>query len=353
MTISIISFTQKGIQLSEKIAQKLEGTESLLYTKCSLYDKENPDIRFVDEKITQWAGHQMQENNVLLFIGACQIAVRAVAPHITDKLHDSPVLVADEKGRYVIPILAGHIGGANELALVIAQTIGAEAVITTATDVNRQFAVDLFAKKNELFLVNKEGIAKVSSKVLAGQTVTIAIETGHVQQNTCWPQQLRRAGYPPIQPVDIVVSSEERPFDAAILLKPREYVIGMGCKKNKEADKIAAFIRQSLEEAGIADTQIAALASVVLKSKEPGLLAWSRQQNIAFITYTAEELQEVTGDFQGSDFVREKTGVDNVCERAALKAAGKDAVLVYQKHAQDGMTVAVAKRKWSVGFYEL
>ena len=105
-------------------------------------------IRYVEEGMGEWAGKQMAEKHTLLFIGACGIAVRAIAPYITDKLHDSAVLVMDEGGNYIIPILSGHVGGANEIAVKIAVEIGAVPVITTATDINGKFAVDLFAKRN-------------------------------------------------------------------------------------------------------------------------------------------------------------------------------------------------------------
>lgn len=118
----------------------------------------------VQESVSVWAGEQMAAHHALVFVGACGIAVRAIAPWITDKLHDSPVLVMDEQGQYVIPLLSGHVGGANELAVRLAGELGAVPVITTATDLHGSFAVDLFAKRNDLWIHNREGIARVSAK---------------------------------------------------------------------------------------------------------------------------------------------------------------------------------------------
>lgn len=95
--------------------------------------------------------------------------MRAIASSVNNKLKDSPVIVIDELGKFVIPILSGHMGGANELAVLLAELMNATPVITTATDINNKFAVDVFAKKCRLAIVNKDGIAKVSSKVLAGK----------------------------------------------------------------------------------------------------------------------------------------------------------------------------------------
>ena len=294
----------------------------------------------------------MQEKNALLFIGACGIAVRAIAPSLTDKLHDVPVLVMDERGRYVIPLLSGHVGGANELADYLAGKTGAEPVITTATDINKKFAVDLFAKRNALFIENKDGIVKVSSKVLAGEAISISIEPGHGDRKSCLPSDLRLAAYPPEGFVDVLITSKEDQYDTSLVLRPREYVIGLGCKKGKAAEEINTFVTKKMDELGITTAQIYAVASISLKSGEQGIVSWCDKEGIPFLTYTAEELQEVKGSFTGSSFVREKTGVDNVGERAALKACGDKGKLLTPKYAENGMTIAVAKREWKVCFDE-
>ncbi len=354
MSISIISFTEKGMQRSKRIAEALEIDELEVFAKCSLAKEvcvENA-IQFVEQSIGEWAREQMKERNTLLFIGACGIAVRAIAPCLTDKLHDSPVLVMDEGGEYVIPILSGHMGGANEIAARIALKTGAIPVITTATDINRKFAVDLFAKKNGLHIVNKDGIAKVSSKVLAGRKITIAMESGHIPEGTVIPERIYIVSYPTEQTVDIAVTTGEKENDALLRLRPREYIIGMGCKRGKEEEKIKEFILKSIEEAGISGEQIFAVASIDKKKDEEGLLAWCRKANVPLLTFTAEQLQEQEGDFSTSAFVKEQVGVDNVCERAAIKACTQGGILIYKKHAEDGMTIAIAKREWSIVFDE-
>ncbi len=352
MRLSIISFTDQGRTLSEKIGEMLrESQETRLYTKCRTCagDAVSSFVEYVAAPLYVWAEKQMREKNALLFIGACGIVVRAIAPSVTDKLQDAPVLVMDEMGKYIIPILAGHMGGANELAEYLAKLTGAEPVITTATDLNEKFAVDLFAKRNHLVIGNKEGIVKVSSKALAGKQITIALEPGH-DNFVRLPEGVRLLSYPPAEPVDVLISSQEVGFEAAIYLKPKEYIIGMGCKKGKPVDQINGFIERKMRELGILDTQIYALASISQKRGEPGLLEWCRRKTVLFLTYTAEELREVEGAFQKSAFVKEQVGVDNVCERAAMKACGPDGKLICGKSVENGMTIAVAKREWTVEF---
>lgn len=354
MGLSIISFTENGMHLSIEILEKLENEEITVYTKWSLAkETEIPSfVQFAESTIGEWTKEQMKRKNILLFIGACGIAVRAIAPYIADKLQDSPVLVMDEKGTYVIPILSGHVGGANEIAVQIASKTGAVPVITTATDMNDKFAVDLFAKRNNLHIVNREGIAKVSSKVLAGKRITISIESGHFEKESSCPKEIQLVSYPPKQSVDVVITTEEKKFDALLFLKPKEYAIGMGCKKGKEAEKIAAVIQKSLQKTSLSKNQIFALASIDCKRAEEGLLAWSRKENIPFLTFTAKQLQEVKGNFQSSDFVKKQVGVDNVCERAAFMACKGLGQLIHKKHAEDGITIAIAKREWRITFDE-
>lgn len=352
--LSIISFTEKGAHLSLKLLDMLseEGENAWLYTKCSKYrdGSINKRLRYVYSNTDEWAKVQMSAKSELLFIGACGIAVRAIAPWVVNKLYDSPVLVMDELGTYVIPILSGHVGGANEIAVKIAEMTGSIPVITTATDLNKSFAVDIFAKKNYLYIENKNGIAKVSSKVLRGEKINIAIESHGYGHDSRFANQIKIVDFPPKQPVDVIITTGNCGYNADLVLRPREYVLGMGCKRDKEPEKIAGYIDQTLTALGISKNQVYAICSIDKKRDEAGFLQWSSLERIPFITYSAEELEDVEGDFEVSQFVKSQVGVDNVCERAALKGCGEGGELVYRKHASDGMTIAVAKRDWRVSF---
>ena len=384
MALDIISFTEKGIRLSLDAARRLEeGSPSVycrLFTRCGAsgvlpgkdafgLEEEGragaeaappPDAGkmpsgrsvtgFVAGSVSDWAGERMRRRRAMLFIGACGIAVRSIAPHLKDKLSDSPVLVMDELGKYVIPVLSGHIGGANRLALLLAERMGAEPIITTATDLNGSFAVDLFARENGLRIMDRRKIAEISSKVLSGQKITMAIEEKRLEPGSRPPEEVRLVYRPPEGHVDVEVSSGRERVDASLSLRPREYVIGMGCRKGKPAEDIDAFIREKLEEAGICAGQVAALASIDLKRQEQGFLSWCEKEGLPFLTCSAEALQKVEGSFHGSDFVKERTGVDNVCERAALCACGPGGKLIVKKCARDGMTIAIAKREWRIRF---
>lgn len=345
--LRIISFTEKGLELSKRIARIPGWDQVKLYTAWSGFTGSPKQAEPLREPVTQWAERQMKEHAVLLFVGACGIAVRAIAPYISDKRTDSPVLVMDEQGRYVIPVLSGHLGGANRIAMEIARTFPTKPVITTATDINHCFAVDLFARENQLSVVNKEGIAAVSAKVLAGESITVSVQKFYGYQKlgeTLSSEGVIQIDYPPSQQVDVVITSEKGDFDGALLLRPREYVIGIGCRRDKDPVELENWIRQNLTQAGLDDNQIAMLASIDLKKEERGLKLWAARRHLPFQTFSAEELMKVPGVFTGSAFVKEQAGVDNVCERAALAGSGHGGSLIYGKHAGDGMTIAIARK---------
>lgn len=380
MKLAIISFTENGIKLSQTVAKRLSGHKVTLYTKCSRYTAEDLKVQRVKESLQVWTAQRMAEGDALLFIGACGVAVRAIAPNLTDKLHDVPVLVMDEEGQYVIPILSGHVGGANELAREFADLMDARPVITTATDVQKKFAVDLFAKRNHLEIMNKDGIAKGSAKALAGEQLTIAIRAKNIEcyhpkfcevceedfteaenqllreasmhkqdQEVCGVEPpLRLVPYVKNQQIDIVVSEMPDNKNALIWLRPKRYVVGMGCRKNKASEELLAFYQETLEQAMVEPGEVYALASIDKKKDEPGLLAISERMRIPFFTYTAEELNRVGACVHSSEFVKAQVGVDNVCERAALAGCGANGTLIYEKQAFDGMTIAIAERNWSV-----
>ncbi len=332
MRLEVAAFTERGKALANKL---FDG-----------WQPETVGWKAADCPLSEWAKRCFSDKSALIFIGACGIAVRTIAPFVRDKLSDSPVLVLDESGRYVIPILSGHVGGANELAERIARKIQAEAVITTATDQNGVFAADVFAQKNRLTICNKEGIAAVSSKLLRGERVSISIQDGAAVAG--WENALERTEYPPLGKTDIVISTEEDALKKGILrLRPKPYVLGLGCRRGKEEAEIAEWLRETLP---VPLTEIAYLASVDRKKDESGLRTFAERNRIPFLTFSAEELSALSGDYSGSDFVKQQVGVDNVCERAAMAAAGMGGTLVLRKQSGNGITAALAKRKWSLTF---
>ena len=159
MQVRIISFTDRGQQLAELLADRLCGTATRCGRDCSL---------------AEWVRDAFDSADALIYVGAVGICVRTIAPYIKSKTRDPAVVVIDETGRYVIPVLSGHLGGANDLARRIARLTGAEPVITTATDLAHAFSVDAWARIQGCVVENPGRIKAVSSKILAGDDIVIA-----------------------------------------------------------------------------------------------------------------------------------------------------------------------------------
>ena len=294
--------------------------------------------------LSQWVKDSFSEADEIVFVGACGIAVRAIAPFIVAKDRDPAVVVVDELGKFAIPVLSGHLGGANELARRIACITGGEAVITTATDINGAFAVDLWAKKQGCCLSDIGLIKKISSKILDGTEIIIKSEFNILGEVTKNVAMIRAGEKDPTGKYDIYfgINIKEK---GVLTVIPKICILGIGMRRGTQTEKIKAAVVQFLAENSIDEKAVEGLASIDIKSDEEGLIrfAESKGWNISF--YSADELNELTGTFSSSEFVRQTTGTDNVCERSAAKCAGNEPLI--GKWTCDGITLALAVRKRS------
>ena len=337
--VQVSYITDKGRQLVEKLFS--ENSDILA------------EIKSEDEKLSDFFKRCFEEHQPIVFIGAVGIAVRLLSPCIQNKLKDIPVVVIDELGHFVIPILSGHYGGSNDLAALLAKRIGATAVITTATDINRAFAIDVFARKNGLVISEKEKIKKISSKVLRGEKVRFICDLKEKEFVGEAPAELSEinmnlqndgTGLLCIPDFYIGGEKEKKLFDDALFLYPKRMVLGMGCKKGKSFEQLKAFVLEQYDEEELSKN-LYAICSIDVKSSEIGLLKLCQYFGVKLLTFSSEELEKAEGNFEESDFVKSKVGVGNVCERAAVLGAGQGAELLKTKTSRDGMTLAEAKRR--------
>ena len=314
MSVACLAFTDKGFALAQALARELGGTA----------DRSGQPL-----PLAQWTRQHFDREKALIYVGAAGIAVRAVAPFLQSKTTDPAVVVVDECGRFAIPIVAGHLGGANALARRVGQICGAVPVITTATDVNGVFAIDTWARSQGCVVLHPGQIRKVSGCLLAGKNVRVHTQ---LPVSGTLPQGIRVVQQGPWQ---VYLGVDPQP-ENVLWLVPRCIVLGIGCRKGISAqvleEQFAAF--------GLPPQAVLAVASIDLKAEEPGLLTFCRRHGWPLQVYTAEELAAVPGTFSASSFVAKTTGVDNVCERAAVLASGGK--LLRGKTAGDGVTLATA-----------
>lgn len=349
--IDVFSFTETGSALNRRLLHIFEeqGIACAGYT-IRKYAKEG--LRPLPENMKEKIGGTWGESD-LIFIGAAGIAVRYIAPWVKDKFTDPAVIVIDETCSYVIPLLSGHVGGAVSLADWIALQTGGIPVHTTATDVQEKFAVDVFAKKNYLRIMNRETAKKISAAVLDGETIAV-YAPGFEIRSEQMPGQLvlceseEKCGNYRFQIRIQKETGESGETDKTVLrLEPARVVLGAGCRKGLDPEIFEEQVSAVLEQNGIHPSDLAALASINLKKEESAMRRLAEKWKLPFFIYSAEQLNEVEKVSCTSEFVKKTTGTDNVCERAAqrmcMEVCGKEGKLIRGKYAEAGMTAALVR----------
>ena len=324
MGIYAIAFTQKGIDLGNRLSAVTDGEIKL--HRCE------------EGELIKWTGEHFVSGGAIIFIGAVGIAVRAIAPFLKQKSVDPSVVVIDEQGRFIIPILSGHIGGANSLANALADFLGGTAVITTATDIENVFSVDTWAKNAGLKIANPDKIKLVSAKLLNG---------GSAAFSSVFP-------IGGDLPAGLVHVSDEAPCDFTITylsgvpentlhLVPPVLTLGVGCKKGATAQALESAYTAFMTRCGCHPMAVCKVCSIDLKENEQGLIDFCAAHKLPLRCYTSGQLKQAAGDFTPSEFVEQTTGVDNVCERAAVYGSGGS--LLVRKTVYEGITMALAVKE--------
>ena len=338
MKTVLICFSDAGAVLAQRIADILHLDKSDIHSITKFAEK----YEFTSHKsVCADMGELFSANDALIFIGACGIAVRDIAPHLKNKTVDPAVLVLDDQGKFVIPILSGHIGGANALANHLAAQLGAVPVITTATDGSGKFSCDTWAVTHNCAISSMKTAKDVSAAIL---TADVPVSTEFALPETL-PNGLT-AGNTGELGIFIGIHTDE-PYMSTLRLIPRIVTLGIGCRRDTPMETIFAVVKETLEEHRIDTRAVGCVASIDVKADEAGLLACAKVLKAQTVFYTADELNAVPGEFAESEFVRKTVGVGNVCERAAVCGGG---TLIIPKTAKDGVTVAAAVNEWRIEF---
>lgn len=285
----------------------------------------------------------------LLFIMASGIAVRAIAPYIVSKASDPAVLVMDECGKHCISLLSGHLGGANAWARDVAAAVGADPVITTATDSHGKPAPDDIARALHMRVEPLGALKPVNSAIAEGKDFL-----WYVDPDTDGADSIReRLSALGVTAQDslrdaaaaAIISEKNISFSSPhVYLRPKNLFVGMGCKRGTPEALIREAFEGALAKAGVYAYQVKALASVDLKADEEGLLTFAETMGLPIHFYPAEELRKCAEEHhvEISKFVEKTIGVGNVCEAAALREAHSGRTLLPKtKFTQATAAVAV------------
>ena len=391
--VLLITCSVRGYATMQKLAKKLEnisGAEIITKVKCEAL----PEVS-MKGTVKACVDAYFEQVDAIVFVTASGIAVRSVAEHLTHKSKDPAIVCMDECGKHVISLVSGHAGGANALTQMLADVMWATPVITTATDVEGRFSVDDYARKHNLVVTDWAKAKAISAEVLATGAKPVWVDEAagsqEEEKNACEICKVQKStgidgcenkvdgcenrvdgcesrvdgceNEIDVQKLQIgshqvVITPQDVSVDAQTLqLIPRCIVAGVGCKKGTSVDKIEHAVQDAFAKAGLRMEALCAVASIDLKKNEVGLLEFCETRKVPFKTYAAEELQAVPGIYSASEFVSGVTGVDNVCERSAVKYASEHATnqgepllgrqakhgeLLLRKQAHGGVTVALA-----------
>lgn len=362
MRYVLFSFTTKAATLSSQLHRLIINNNNSCTSYTTIKSELPPYLTKLKLPLKEQVKEIFHNVDAIIFVSACAIAVRSIAPYLESKTTDPAVIVIDELGQYAISLLSGHIGGGNELTKYVAGLIGATPIISTATDLNNLFAVDVFATKNNMYIDNMTLAKQVSSELLNNKEIGVdsdfPIKTKLPKQlvlisdNLDEQQQTRLSIESSNEfPLGIAITLDEHksPFHKTLHLIPKIVTLGIGCKKDTPVDAIESLVLQTLAKHHISIHAMKQVGSIDLKAHEVGLLDFCRKYELPFNVYSANELSSLTGDFTPSPFVKSITGIDNVCERAAMYQEPTGTLLI-KKTAANGVTIAAVIRPYDISF---
>ncbi len=360
MKIAIVTLTKGASELGNQLCDRIGGT---LYCKSefsNLYAAKSTTKPFKD-----FVGKVFNEYEGIIFIMATGIVVRSIAPYIESKMSDPAIVVMDEGGQHAISLLSGHLGGGNALTQKVAESIGATAVITTASDVTNNLAVDMFAQKLGASITSMENAKNVTAIGINGgminiftshdlpesvvnklpKNVRVYIEeesmTEAIQSMHDTLSNTPLLNEPLTNEAGIFISSKHLWIpENCVQLVPRNYVVGIGCRRDSKAEVIKNVFMTACVEAGIRFEAVRQLATIELKADEGGIHELLKDLNIPLEIIALSDIKVVQDRFKGSDFVEKTIGVRAVAEPCAMLAAGQGFMRL-SRYADQGVTIAI------------
>lgn len=358
---SLVAITKHGVANARAYAEKFPYVDVYYMKKFAYGDEAQKNIQLFDGTVRLLLPALFKQYKAMILIISLGAVVRMIAPILEDKKTDPAVLVVDDKGQFVISVLSGHIGGANALTHEFAQTIDATPIVTTASDVQKTIPVDLFGARFGWIWDSEDKLTPVSASVVNEEHVAIVQETGEKDwwmHDTPMPETLKvyktteaavsEKPHATLLITDrLIEAHEEVLLKNGVIYRPKSLVLGMGCNRGTSAEEIEALIDDTLAELKLSKKSVKAIASIDLKKDEQGLIEVASKNQWQFITYNAEQLNEMPLR-NPSEKVFKYTGAYGVCEPAALRYA-KASDWILEKKKGTNATISVARIHFEEG----
>lgn len=347
MRLAIITLTKKARKKGVEIKELLTPTNRFKTIDVFALSKYSDDKTIpMDKGFKDTVSRIFDCYDSLYFVMASGIVVRTIAPLLKSKDVDPAVITSDEDGRFIVSLLSGHLGGANELATLIAENIGGLPVISTASDVSGSIAVDSIAMKLKAHLRDLESAKDVTALIVNGERVELKLPKnmvvnldsfcpkGHFSLDCEKTKNIKKdiAG--------IVVVSNRLDIKITQII-PKNIILGIGCRRDTPAETILDGIELTMKECNLHMDSIKHIATVDVKADEIGLLEACERLKKELIIIDREQIRPIQDNYEGSDFVEKTIGVRCVSAPAAYLSSNKDGKFIKEKKRYKGVTVSI------------
>ena len=345
--VSVLAITKNGINIGEKLKELFPNWDIFVPSKLS---NENKSIIWYSEPTSDKIIELFKNSNALICLFSLGAVIRLIAPYLKDKKTDPAVIVIDDKTNFVISVLSGHIGGANELTQEISEKLNALPVITTAADVNKTIAVDLVGREFGWKIDDETTVTKISAHMVNAEPIGVFQQTG----NKKWYKELPKnvTIYNSLEELkksnskahliisDTIIDNELA--QESVIYRPQSLVIGIGLHWDTTKDTIKDGIEHCLKKFNLSSKCIAKLVSIKKSEDVQGLIELGEEMKIPVEYVNREELAEIITP-NPSNTVKAFEGTASVSEAAAIKISNGELIIEKQKFPPN-LTVAIARK---------
>ena len=343
---SVLAITKNGIKIGQNLKEIFPDWRIFAPAKLSNGDN---NIVWYTEVTSEKIVELFKKNNALICLFSLGAVIRLIAPHLKDKKTDPAVIVIDDKANFVISVLSGHIGGANELTQEIANKINALPIITTAADVNKTLAVDLIGREFNWKIDDESMVTRISAHMVNEESIGVFQQTG--ERNWCKKMPKNVSVYETMEELKesnskayLIISDKLIDRDLireSVIYRPPSLVIGIGLHWDTTKETIMEGIEHCLEKFKLSPKSIAKLVSIKKPQDVQGLIDAGKELEIPVEYVDREDLAKISAP-NPSETVKTFEGTASVSEAAAIKVSGGELIVEKQKFPPN-LTIAIAR----------
>ena len=346
--IAVLAITKNGIEMSLGLKEHFSDFEIFAPIKFS---DNNEKIQWYDESTSDKIVKLFKNNDGLICLFSLGAVIRLLSSHIKDKKTDPAVIVIDDNANFVISVLSGHLGGANELSNEIADKIGATPVITTAADVNKTIAVDLVGREFGWRIEDESNVTRISAFMVNKEKIGIFQNIGKKEwwkgklpENITFFSNIEDLKNSDCKGYLLITNDQINDEDViknSVIYRVPSLVIGIGLHWDTPKETILNGVNETLEKFGLNQNEIARFVSIKKDKDVVGLIELSEEMNVPLEYIDREELATITTP-NPSNTVQAFEGTASVSEAAAMKSSNGELIVEKQKFPPN-LTVAIAR----------